>query len=178
MTWALDKSHSAVEFSVRHMMVSTVRGHFTDFDAEVELDPTDLTKSRGRAVIRTASIDTREEKRDAHLRSADFFDVEKYPEMVFESRRIEARGGNRYLVEGDLTIKEATQPVQLEVELQGRGQSPWGSQVAGFEASGKISREQFGLNWNVALEAGGWLVGDEIKIRLDVELSEEAERAA
>ena len=169
MTWKLDMAHSAIEFSVRHMMVSTVKGHFREFSADLELDPDDLTKSSVRAVVKTASIDTREPQRNGHLVSADFFEVEKYPEMVFQSTRVEHVGGDRYRVTGDLTIKDVTRQITLDVTHLGTQTSPYGVKAAGFEASASISRKDFGLTWNVGLEAGGVLVGDEVKISIDAE---------
>ncbi len=174
MTWKLDTAHSAVEFSVRHMMVSTVKGNFKEFSVDLNLDPEDLVKSSAKAVIQAASIDTREAARNGHLTSADFFEVEKYPEITYQSRSVKALGGDRYQVEGDLTVKDVTRPVALEVAFLGVQTSPQGTKVAGFEASTKISRKDFGLNWNVALETGGVLVGDEIKISLDIEANEVA----
>ncbi|MGA7172679.1 MAG: YceI family protein [Candidatus Dormiibacterota bacterium] len=172
MSWKVDNAHTSVEFSARHMMVSTVKGHFNDFTGEVEIDPQDLTRSWAKAKIQASSVDTREERRDAHLRSADFFDVEKFPVISYRSGRIESRGDNRFLVQGELTIKDVTRAVELAVEFLGMQTSPYGFQVAGFEVSGSLSRKDFGLNWNVALETGGWMVGDEIKLRIDAEVDE------
>ncbi|MFZ0996462.1 MAG: YceI family protein [Candidatus Dormiibacterota bacterium] len=177
MSWKVDNSHTSLEFSARHMMVSTVKGHFKEFTGEVELDPSDLTRSKARAEIQAASLDTREEKRDGHLRSADFFDVEKFPVITYQSGKIESRGDNRFRVQGDLTIRGVTRPVELDVEFLGMSTSPYGFRVAGFEASGSLSRKDFGLNWNVSLETGGFLVGDEIKIRIDAEADEVVEAA-
>lgn len=176
MSWKVDTAHTSIEFAVRHMMVSTVRGHFNEFSAEVELDPQDMTRSWATAEIKVASIDTREEKRDAHLRSADFFDVEKFPLMTYKSSKIESSGKDKFRVEGELTIRDVTRPVSLEVEFLGMSKSPYGFSVAGFEGTGKLSREEFGLTWNVALEAGGWMVGDEIKLRIDGEVDEVVEK--
>ncbi|HVC23952.1 MAG TPA: YceI family protein [Candidatus Dormibacteraeota bacterium] len=172
MSWKVDGAHTSIEFAVRHMMVSTVRGHFNEFTAEVDLDPEDQTRSWVTAEIKTASLDTREEARDAHLRSADFFDVDKFPLITFKSGKVESKGGDNFLVEGDLTIKDVTRPLVLDVEFLGMEKSPYGFRVAGFEATGKLSREEFGLTWNVALEAGGFIVGDEIKLRIDGEVDE------
>lgn len=169
MTWNLDMAHSAIAFSVRHMMVSTVKGNFKDFSAELELDPDDLTRSSVKAVVKVASIDTRDPQRNGHLTSPDFFDAEKYPDMTFQSTRVESLGGDRYRVLGDLTIKETTRPVTLDVTYLGQQTSPYGVKAAGFEASARISREEFGLTWNVALDTGGVLVGDEVKISVDAE---------
>lgn len=178
MTWKLDMAHSAIEFSVRHMMVSTVKGNFRDFSADLELDPADLTKSSVRAVIKVASIDTREPQRNAHLTSADFFEADRFPEMVFQSTRVEHLGGDRYRVTGDLTIKNVTRPISLDVTYLGTQVSPYGVRTAGFEATTTISRKDFGLTWNVALETGGMLVGDEVKISVDAEANLVEETAA
>jgi polyisoprenoid-binding protein YceI len=178
MSWKVDNAHTSLEFSARHMMVSTVRGHFNQFSGQVEIDPQDLTRSWATAEIEAGSVDTREERRDAHLRSADFFDVEKFPLITYRSSKIESRGGNKFRVEGELTIKGVTRPIELEVEFLGMESSPYGFKVAGFEASGKLSREDFGLSWNVALETGGFMVGDEIKLRIDAEADEVVEETA
>jgi polyisoprenoid-binding protein YceI len=167
--WRIDASHTSVGFAVKHMMISTVRGHFGAVDGTLRADPDDWTRSSIEVSIQADSIDTREEKRDAHLRSADFFDVEKYPTLTFKSTRIEAAGSHRYRVTGDLTIRGVTKPVTLDVTEEGQGKDPWGGERAGFSASGTVDRSAFGLNWNQALELGGWLVGNEIKIVLDAE---------
>ncbi len=178
MTWQIDKAHTDVSFSARHMMVSTVRGHFRDVEGELEFDPSDLTAARLRVTIPVASVDTREEKRDAHLRSADFFDAEQFPTMTYVSRQVTALGGDRYRVAGDLTIRGTTHPVDLDVTLNGIQPSPMGGRSAGFEAEGRISRKDFGLTWNVGLETGGVLVGDEVKITVDAEVMELAPATA
>ncbi len=175
MSWKVDTAHTSLEFAARHMMVSTVRGHFKEFSGEVEIDAGDLTRSWATAEIKAASLDTREDRRDTHLRSADFFDVEKFPLITYRSGKIESRGDNRFLVQGELTIKDVTRPIELEVEFLGMESSPYGFKVAGFEARGSLSRKDFGLNWNVALETGGFMVGDEIKLRIDAEADEAVE---
>ncbi|MGC2192458.1 MAG: YceI family protein [Candidatus Dormiibacterota bacterium] len=175
MSWKVDNAHTSLEFSARHMMVSTVKGHFNQFSGQVEIDPQDLTRSWVKAEIEASSVDTREDRRDEHLRSADFFDVEKFPLITYQSGKIESRGGNKFRVDGELTIKGVTRPIKLEVEFLGMETSPYGFKVAGFEASGKLSREDFGLTWNVALETGGFMVGDEIKLRIDAEADEVVE---
>ncbi|HVB53047.1 MAG TPA: YceI family protein [Candidatus Acidoferrales bacterium] len=177
MSWKVDNAHTSLEFSTRHMMVSTVRGHFNEFSGEVEIDPQDLTRSWAKAEIKTASIDTREDRRDAHLRSADFFEVEKFPLITYQSGKIESRGGNKFRVEGELTIKDVTRNIELDVQFLGMETSPYGFQVAGFEATGILSRKDFGLTYNVALETGGIVVGDEIKLRIDAEADEVVEAA-
>ncbi|MGH7698648.1 MAG: YceI family protein [Candidatus Dormibacteria bacterium] len=173
MTWKVDNAHTAIEFSVRHMMVSTVKGNFTDFAGELELDPDDPGRSRARATIQVASVDTRQAMRDQDLRSANFFDAEQFPVIRYASRAVQHLGGDRYRVEGELTIRDITRPLPLEVRFLGLQQSPWGTRVAGFEASGSLSRKDFGITYNVALETGGLVVGDEVKIRVDAEAVEE-----
>jgi polyisoprenoid-binding protein YceI len=176
--WKLDPSHSQVEFSAKHMMFTTVKGHFQQFDAEIDWDETDFTKSSVSANIKADSIFTGEERRDAHLRSGDFFLVEEHPEISFKSTRIEGAGDNEYNVYGDLTVRGITKEVKLQTTFEGRGVNPWGKEVAAFEARTSINRKDFGLNWNVALEAGGVLVGDTIKIELHIEIVKETEQAA
>lgn len=175
MSWTLDPYHTAIEFSARHMMVSTVRGHFTEFSAELEIDPDDLTRSSAKATIKAASIDTRVAARNTHLVSADFFEVEMYPNLTYQSRTIESVGGDRYRVEGDLTIKDVTKSVVLDVTFLGIQKSPQGQLVAGFEATGKLNRSDFGLTYNMALEAGGVVIADEIKINIDAEANQAAD---
>jgi polyisoprenoid-binding protein YceI len=173
-TWAIDPSHSEVGFAVKHMMVSSTKGRFAEFDGTIALDEADVTRSRVDVEIAVASINTRDEKRDAHLRSADFFDADTFPTISFRSTRVEPAGPDRLRVNGDLTIRGVTRPVVLDVEVNGRGSTPWGGEVIGYEASTRISRKDFGLTWNVALETGGVLVGDEVKISLDVEAGRQA----
>jgi len=166
--WNVDASHSSIGFSVKHMMVSKVRGSFADFTAEVEADETDLTGANIAFTIKVASINTGSEDRDNHLRSADFFDAETYPEIKFIANNISKKGDD-YEIAGDLTIKDVTKPVVFEAEYGGKGTNPWGVEVVAFEAETKINREEFGLTWNAALETGGVLVGKDIKITLDLE---------
>lgn len=168
-TWTIDPAHTTVEFSLKHLMISTVRGHFGAVSGTIVLDEQDPAASSVTAEIDVTSIDTRQEQRDAHLRSADFFDVEKYPSITFRSTRIEALGGGEYKVHGDLTIRDVTRQVVLETTDEGRGGDPWGGQRAGFSATTKIDRRDFGLTWNQALETGGVLVGNDIKISLEVQ---------
>lgn len=168
-TWNIDPAHTTVEFSVKHLMISTVRGHFGAVSGTIVLDEANPSASSATAEVDVTSIDTRQEQRDAHLRSADFFDVEVFPKLTFTSTRIEAAGGGRYNVHGDLTIRDVTRAVVLETTDEGRGGDPWGGQRAAFSASTKIDRRDFGLTWNQALEAGGVLVGNDIKITLEVQ---------
>ena len=168
MPYQLDASHSHIGFAVKHMMISTVRGQFRRYTAELEIDEQDFTRSRFTGVIEVASIDTQEGQRDDHLRSGDFFDAEHHPTMTFKSSRIE-RKGDDYVVHGDLTIRGTTREVALDVEYAGTSKDPWGNMRTGFSATGTIDRKDFGLTWNAALETGGILVGEKIKLHLDIE---------
>jgi polyisoprenoid-binding protein YceI len=172
-TWQIDPSHAEVGFAVRHLMISTVRGRFSDVKGTVSVDGDDFHTAEVNVSIGTASVDTREPKRDAHLRSADFFDVERFPAMTFTSRRVE-KTAHGYALIGDLTIRGVTREVSLAVVEEGRGRDPWGSVRAGFSATAVVNREDFGLTWNAALETGGLLVGSDVKIAIDVELIEQA----
>lgn len=169
--WTVDQSHSNVGFSVKHMMVSKVKGVFEDYSATVTAaDLSDLSDATITFDIQVASISTKSEDRDNHLRSADFFDADQYPTISFKSTDI-AKDGGDYKVTGDLTIKDVTKPVTFNVEFNGKGTNPWGIEVYGFEAETKINRDEFGLTWNAALETGGVLVGKEIKINVDLEVN-------
>jgi polyisoprenoid-binding protein YceI len=168
-TWNIDTSHSGVHFSVRHMVIAKVRGAFDRFSGVVELDEANPAASKVSVRIEAASINTREEKRDAHLRSADFFDVEKYPELTFESTSVEKLSDEQYRVTGDLTIHGVTKSVVLEAEALGTGKDPWGNDRIAFSATTAVNRKDFGLSWNQALETGGVLVGEKIEIALDVQ---------
>ena len=172
--WIVDQSHSAVGFEVKHMMVSKVKGQFNKYTALVEAtDLTDLTTASIEFKFDVASIDTRSEDRDNHLKSADFFDIESYPSIDFKSTNI-TKDGEDFKVTGDLTIKDVTKSVTFDVEFGGKGKNPWGVEVYGFEAEAKINREDFGLTWNAALETGGVLVGKDIKIKVELEVNPEA----
>jgi polyisoprenoid-binding protein YceI len=168
-TWAIDPAHSHVEFSVKHLMISTVKGRFGVVRGTVTTDEADPAKGHAEIEIDADSIDTREPQRDAHLRSADFFDVETFPKLTFRSSRITDVDGNAFKLIGDLTIHGITREVVLDVTSEGRGKDPWGGERAGFTASGTIKRSEFGLTWNQVLETGGVMVGDDIKIMIDVE---------
>lgn len=167
-TWTIDPSHSVVEFSVKHMMFATVKGRFTEVDGTITVDNANIANSSVDVTIGAASIDTRDAKRDEHLRSADFFDVETFPTLTFKSTSVEAKG-NDLKVTGDLTIHGVTKQVVLDSELNGQGTNPWGQQVISYSASTKINRKDYGLNWNAALESGGVLVSDEVKISIEIE---------
>jgi polyisoprenoid-binding protein YceI len=169
-TWTIDPAHSSVEFAVRHLMITTVRGRFTDVKGTVTADEVDPSKSTVEVVIDAASIDTREPQRDAHLRSADFFDVEKFPTLTFRSTGVGRGDAESFTLAGDLTIHGVTRPVVLDVQSEGRIKDAWGGIRSGFTATTKIKRSDFGLTWNQLLEAGGVTVSDEVKISLDVQL--------
>jgi polyisoprenoid-binding protein YceI len=170
MAWTIDKSHSRIGFSVKHMMISTVHGQFKDFDGKVDINDSDLTHSHLEGSVQAASVDTQDSNRDAHLRSADFFDAEKYPTLNFVSTRIAKKSEDQYHVTGNLTIKDVTREVTFDVTEEGRGKDPWGGQRIGFTGQMGLNRKDFGLNWNVALEAGGWLVHEQVKINIDLEV--------
>jgi polyisoprenoid-binding protein YceI len=174
--WDVDPAHTSLEFVARHLMVSKVRGKFTDVVGTVEIAD-DPLQSKATAKINAASVSTGDEKRDEHLRSADFFDVETYPTIDFVSTKVISHKDGTYQLEGNLTVRGITQPVELELEYNGVSTSPWGSQVAGFSASAELSRKEFGLEWNVALETGGVLVGDKIRLNLEIEAIKQAPQA-
>ena len=174
-SWQIDASHSEVEFAVKHLMISNVKGRFTDVQGTINVDGSDPSKAEIAVVIGAASIDTRQEQRDAHLRSADFFDTEQFPQLTYKSRRIEGNPfEGDFRVIGDLTIRGVTREVELDVTSEGLAQDPWGNERAGFAAHTKIDRKDFGLTWNQALETGGLVVGNEIKISIEVELVRQA----
>jgi polyisoprenoid-binding protein YceI len=171
-TWNIDTAHSAVRFTVRHLVIAKVRGVFGTFSGTIQLDDEDPTRSSVNVEIDAGSIDTKEEKRDGHLKSADFLDVEHHPKLTFVSKRVEASGGKVTKAIGDLTIRGTTKEVELEIEDLGRAKDPWGNQKAAFEAKTRINRHDFGLKWNVALEAGGVLVGDNVDITLEIQAAQ------
>ena len=168
-TWQLDSAHTSIEFAVKHLMIATVRGRFGAAQGVIEVDETHPETAKVEVTVDVMSIDTRQEQRDAHLRSSDFFDVEKHPTLRFVGRRIEGDIRKDFKLIGDLTIRGVTKEVALNVTNEGQGNDPWGNVRTGFSASGKIDRRNFGLTWNQALEAGGIAVGDEIKITIDAE---------
>jgi len=172
-TYLLDPAHKRVGFVARHMMVSKVRGEFADVTATITVDE-DPLKSAVTATIQAASISTGNADRDNHLRSGDFLEVEKYPTLEFRSTGIKSHSGNEFVLGGELTIKGVTRPVDLNVEFEGAGRSPFGQDVIGFTATTEIDREDFGLTWNVALEAGGVLVGRKVTIEIEGEAIRQA----
>ncbi len=174
-TWNVDSTHSVVEFKVKHMMISNLKGQFTKVTGTLSLHETDLTQSSVEAAIEIASIHTRDENRDEHLKSPDFFDAEKFPTMNLKSTHIAVKTDGELVVTGDLTIKGVTRSVQFDVEGPSAAtKDPWGGTRIGVEATTTINRKDFGLTWNAALEAGGLMVGEDIKITLDLEFVKQA----
>lgn len=168
-TWNIDASHSIAEFSVKHMMVSTVKGRFGTLEGVAEIDESNPLASSVRASIDVASITTNEPQRDTHLRSDDFFNAEKFPKITFISKRVERVDAENYRVVGDLTIRDVTKEVVLDTEFEGQVRDPYGNQRAGFTATAQISRGDFGVNFNGLLETGGVIVSDKVKITLHIE---------
>jgi polyisoprenoid-binding protein YceI len=166
--WDIDIGHSAIHFWVRHMVISKVHGRFAKWSGSLELDDKDLSRSSVRVQIDATSIDTQVADRDTHLKSPDFLDVAKYPEIAFQSKRIEKVGDGLRVV-GDLQLHGVTREVALEAELGGMAKDPWGNQRAGFSARASLDRKEFGLTWNAALEAGGVLVGEKVEISIELE---------
>ncbi|GAC1324952.1 MAG: YceI family protein [Chloroflexota bacterium] len=166
--WTIDTAHSVVEFSVRHMMISNVKGRFNKVQGTIKDVAADPTLSSVAVEVDPASVNTGDEKRDGHLKSADFFDVENFPLITFKSTRIEGRREN-FTVTGDLTIKDQTRPITLQATFNGEGKSPFGHTAASFTATTSLNRKEWGLNWNVALETGGVLVSDNIKLEMEIQ---------
>lgn len=175
MPFQIDQSHSEIQFSARHMMVSKVRGVFDKWEGAIVLDPANPANTTVDITIDAASINTKDAQRDGHLRSPDFLNVEKFPSVTFKSTKVAVTGDNEAKLTGDLTIAGVTKPAVLDVEYQGNAKSPWGTTSYGFSAHTKINREDWGLTWNAALETGGWLVGKEISIDIELELVQVAE---
>ena len=172
-TWTVDPAHSLIEFAAKHMMITSVRGRIADVRGTITLDEANPERSAVEVELDAASIDTRSEQRDAHLRSADFLDVEHFPTITFRSRRVEGvdslREGEPFRVVGDLTIRGVTREVTLEAAYEGRGRDPWGGERVSFSADTRIDRRDFGLTWNAALETGGVLVSNEVKIHIEAQ---------
>ena len=174
MTWSLDPHHTAVSFSAKHMGVATVRGRFDDVTADLELDdPNDPTTGSGTVTVKAASVNTGSEMRDNHLRSPDFFDAEKYPDIVFRLKSISKAGDDKYKVTGDLTIKGITQEITLDYEHSGTVVDPYGNTKVGGTLTGTVNRTDWGLVWNVPLGGGGLLVGEKVKLEIDGELAQD-----
>lgn len=177
-TWSIDPAHSVAEFAVKHMMITTVKGRIADIRGTITIDEANPDQSTVEVELDAASIDTRAEQRDQHLRSADFFDVEKFPVITFRSRRVEGASlsdGTTFTVVGDLTIRDVTREVVLDATFDGRGKDPWGGERVSFSATTMIDRRDFGLTWNAALETGGMLVSNDVRISLDVQAVRQTE---
>ncbi|WP_342375864.1 YceI family protein [Myxococcus stipitatus] len=178
-TWTVDPAHSGAEFSVKHMMVSNVKGSFNIKDGTVNLDDKDITKSTVEATLDAASVNTANAKRDEHLRAPDFFDVAKYPTITFKSKKVEKAGEGKLKVSGDLTMHGVTKPVVLDVTGPSKeSKDPWGNTRTGVEATTKLNRKDFGLTYNTALETGGVAVGEEVSVTLNLSLTKKADAAA
>lgn len=168
--WALDPTHSEISFKIKHMMISNVTGHLNSFQVNAETDSDDFSKAKISFTGDVKSIDTNNEQRDGHLKSGDFFDIEKYPQVKFEATNYEKSGSDDYSLSGNLTIRDVTKPVTLKVEFGGVAKDPYGNIKAGFTIDGKINRKDFGLTWNAATEAGGVVVSEEVKIHAEIQL--------
>ena len=167
--YSLEPSHSSAEFAVKHMLIATTKGRFHDWEVSAQIDEQDFRNSSATIRLRAASIDTGQPDRDAHLRSADFFDTETHPEIEFVTRQIEPKGGD-WRITGDLTIRGVTRPVVLLAEVNGPVTDPWGGRRLGLSATGKINRKEYGMVWNAALDSGGFVLADEVKISVELEL--------
>ena len=178
MTWQIDSAHSNIQFTARHMMISKVRGNFESFSGTIDFDEENPANSAVSVEIDAASINTREEQRDGHLKSPDFLNVGEFPTLTFKSTRVKPSGANEGKLIGDLTIRDITKEVVLDVEYAGQAKSPYGMTSAGFSGSTTINRNDWGLTWNVALETGGILVGDKIKIDIELEIIKVVEQEA
>jgi polyisoprenoid-binding protein YceI len=172
--WVLDPAHSELGFKIKHLMISNVSGSFKSFQAEAETEEADFSTAQIKATAEIASIFTNNEQRDAHLRNSDFFEVEKYPELRFQSTKVEKTDSDTFHLYGDLTLKGVTRPVKLNVEFNGVTKDPWGGQRAGFVVTGKIKRSDWGINFNAALETGGVVLGEEVKIISEIQLVKQA----
>ncbi|REK71758.1 YceI family protein [Paenibacillus paeoniae] len=172
--WVVDASHSEVGFSVRHLMIAKVKGTFHTFDASIAADPNDLTSADIAFTIELSSVDTRNGDRDAHLKSADFFDTEQFPALSFKATAISKKGEGEYIVSGDVSLHGVTRSESFDVTFEGTSRDPWGNTKAGFSATGAIKRSDYGLTYNAALETGGVMIGDEVKITLEIEALQQA----
>ena len=172
--WGLDPMHSEINFKVKHMMIANVTGGFTKFDVNATTEGDEFSKAKINFTADINSINTNNEQRDGHLKSADFFDAEKFPQLKFESTSLNKKSDDEFQMNGNLTIKDVTKPVSLQVNFGGIGKDPYGNTKAGFTIEGKINRKDFGLNWNAALETGGMLVGEELKIQSEIQLAKQA----
>jgi polyisoprenoid-binding protein YceI len=172
--WVIDPMHSELGFKIKHLMISHVSGTFGEYEANMETDNEDLSTAQIQATIKAASVSTNNKQRDHHLQNGDFFEVEKYPEISFQSTRVEKLDHEQFIVHGNLTLKGITKPVKLNVEYSGVTKDPWGGQRAGFTITGKIIRSEFGLSFNSVLETGGLALSDEVKIHSEIQLVKQA----
>ena len=172
--WIVDPTHSAIEFSVKHMMIAKVKGSFNKFEASILANPSDLTTAEIGFTVDVASIDTRNADRDNHLRSADFFDVERNPTLTFKSTKIVKTDEDEYDVTGNVTLNGVTQEETFNITFEGQGKDPWGNEKVGFSGKGKVKRSDYGLTYNAALETGGVLIGDQITLTIEIEAAKEA----
>lgn len=172
--WIVDPTHSTIEFSVKHMMIAKVKGSFNKFEASILANPSDLTTAEIDFTVDVASIDTRNADRDNHLRSADFFEVEKNPTLTFKSTKIVKTDEDEYDVTGNVTLNGVTQEETFSITFEGQGKDPWGNEKAGFSGKGKVKRSDYGLTYNAALETGGVLIGDQITLTIEIEAAKEA----
>ncbi len=173
-TYKIDVDHSDIMFKVKHLMISTVSGIFKKFDATAEINDNDLTDAKVSFEADVTSVDTKNEQRDAHLKSDDFFNAEKYPKMTFRSNSVQKVADDEFKLMGDLTIRDVTKPIELKVEFNGEITDPWGKERLGFEITGKINRREYGLKWSAVTEAGGIVVADDVKLQLNVEMIKQA----
>jgi polyisoprenoid-binding protein YceI len=172
--WTVDTTHSGIDFTIRHMMIAKVKGTFHQFEAQIEADPADLTSADVKIEIDLNSIDTRNTDRDNHVRSADFFDVEQFPKLTFQSTSIARTGDGEYALTGDVTLHGVTRSEIFHASFEGSGKDPWGNEKIGFSGSGVLKRSDYGLTYNAALETGGVLIGDEVKFSVEIEASKQA----
>jgi polyisoprenoid-binding protein YceI len=172
--WNLDPAHSEIKFKVKHMMIANVTGSFQKYDTKVQTNGDDFSTASISFTAETSTIDTANTDRDNHLKSPDFFDAQKHSQIKFASTKMEKKDDEQFVLYGNLTIKDVTKPVKLDVEFGGIGKDPWGNEKAGFTLTGKIKRTDFGLNWNAALETGGVLVSEEVKIQAELQLVKQA----
>lgn len=169
-TYKIDVDHSDIMFKVKHLMISTATGYFKKFDATLEVDEEELENAKVYFEADIDSVDTKNEQRDAHLKSDDFFNAEQFPKMIFKSTKIERVDDDEFKMTGDLTIRDITKSVDLKVEYNGKTKDPWGMERMGFEVSGKINRKEYGLKWSAVTEAGGLVVADDVKLAMNVEM--------
>ncbi|GMK45987.1 YceI family protein [Paenibacillus glycanilyticus] len=172
--WAVDFTHSSVDFTIKHMMIAKVKGTFHKFEAEIDADPADLTTAAISFAVDLSSIDTRNADRDNHLRTGDFFDIAQFPELTFKSTNIVKTDDDEYEVTGDVSLHGVTRSETFSVTFEGAGKDPWGNEKAGFSGKGSIKRSDYGLTYNAALETGGVLIGDEVKISIEIEVGKQA----